>query len=1329
MRQMKKLITVVLAVALALYPQMAVLYGTAFDLGIDEAIGSFITSVRAELTSTDAPTSGEGWSVEDGVLTIGGVTRISNYDMADVPWSAHIPNIHTLVIEDGVKTIGKSAFKNHTALTNVTIASSVTTLYNEAFAGCTALEAVYVTDLDCWVQIAFYDIYSNPLYFAHNLYENGTLITDPMISEGVTRVNKFAFAGCRDLRSIELPFSLTHIGSECFAGCSSLERLVVPFVGFNSNDKSSFYLGQWFGKEEYENSTAVSQNGTTYYFPAGLTEVTVTAADSLSPHVFYNTAIPIINLPDHMTSIGRFSFTGSTLPEEFELPSMLTTIDEYAFYGCKLPENFMLPSTLTTIGNFAFSKSSLTQITIPESVTTISKYAFESCNSLTHIYMEDGLTEEGFAVIGPYAFSGCAKLSYIQFSNTLKWIESDAFQNCDALKTVTIPSNVTGLGTYAFAYCDALEHISVQASINVLTQQLCYKCPSLRSFEIADNITEIGYEAFYGCDALTEVVIPGTVKKVGSSAFYGCNNLQYITLEEGVEELGNSAFGAANPLRVILPESLTTVGSNCFRIYSGVPIGVFYYMGTEEQFEALTNNGTIVHPTRTFYEVDTDYVLDGYSLYSLDGKTLHCYGGTSESYLIPETFESVDTEAFCRMEALKTLYWPSSMPVIGENVLAEILFGGSRESLQTLYLPVTVTAIADNALKCRDSLTDIYYAGSEEQWNAITIGTTGNTILETATIHFNSDFVIEDDIVWNTDKTELIYFGKNTDTYTFPESLQTIRKDAFAKNQTLRSVCFHEDGAITTVPANLLSGCESVKTVYIPLTVTAIDSAAFEGVENLTVYYQGDKLQWVALGKGANVSQVNLEHQHIFGEWTTLVPAENGADAVEHAFCIDCGYEKLVTVAADHKHAYEKSVLYEPSCTMEGCNRYVCGCGLEYTEVIDPRGHDFTVLVTDEWHRVSEANCSHGELYLYECSVCHAFSGNDLVYEMGEAIPDAHEWDEGYLSQNATCSEEGVYLYTCRHNIEHTYEMNIGTDSTVHLDTVQTEAVEQTCTQPGYTAGVYCNDCETYIDGHIELPAFNHAFAYDVDAVAGSCCAYGYTAGVYCEDCDTYLSGHEELPMDEDHHLTVFGVGERPATCTTAGCTAGTYCNDCKAIISGCEEIPALNHPDTEETPGVAPTETESGYTDMVYCHACNSYIKESVFLPAVQDSFTNSDAAWRHGGFIVATSGMTVAQLLAQTYEDAIVSDADGNIAAEDAGVSTDMTVSFGNTVYFTVRIAGDIDGDDNVNTLDVRSLLRLFVDSKETEAVLAVGDVDGNGRLTTADARLIIKNILHNG
>lgn len=138
----------------------------------------------------------------------------------------HAHNLHLngeriteLVIPDNVKTISKFAFSGYSGLTSVTIPKSVTSIAQDAFEGCNGLTSVNIHDVAAWCNIDFTDIYSNPLYYAHNLHLNGEKVTKLVIPDGVTSISKIAFEECYGLTSVEFPNSVKSIGEHAFFNC------------------------------------------------------------------------------------------------------------------------------------------------------------------------------------------------------------------------------------------------------------------------------------------------------------------------------------------------------------------------------------------------------------------------------------------------------------------------------------------------------------------------------------------------------------------------------------------------------------------------------------------------------------------------------------------------------------------------------------------------------------------------------------------------------------------------------------------------------------------------------------------------------------------------------------------------------------------------------------------------------------------------------------------------------------------------------------------------------------------------------------------------------
>ena len=129
------------------------------------------------------------WELDGkGALTIKGTGEMTDFSSATTPWDSYRNSILSVVIEDGVASVGKRAFENCTSLTNISIAESVVRIGEYAFNGCTALKNIN-------------------------------------IPAGVTSINAGVFMNCSSLASIDIPDGVTTIGYRAFYACKLLKRM------------------------------------------------------------------------------------------------------------------------------------------------------------------------------------------------------------------------------------------------------------------------------------------------------------------------------------------------------------------------------------------------------------------------------------------------------------------------------------------------------------------------------------------------------------------------------------------------------------------------------------------------------------------------------------------------------------------------------------------------------------------------------------------------------------------------------------------------------------------------------------------------------------------------------------------------------------------------------------------------------------------------------------------------------------------------------------------------------------------------------------------------
>ena len=114
-----------------------------------------------------------------------------------------------------------------------------------------------------------------------------------------------------------------------------------------------------------------------------------------------------------------------------------------------------------------------------------------------------------------------------------------------------------------------------------------------------------------------------------------------------------------------------------------------------------------------------------------------------------------------------------------------------------------------------------------------------------------------------------------------------------------------------------------------------------------------------------------------------------------------------------------------------------------------------------------------------------------------------HTW--ATIPNDATCSTKGNHKVYCTSCGEIAEEYEIEKDPTNHKNTTTTiSAKEATCTEPGRTANVYCNDCHTTITASTEIPATGHKLVHHA-AKAATCTEDGNVEYWTCSTCNEML--------------------------------------------------------------------------------------------------------------------------------------------------------------------------------------------------------------------------------
>ncbi|MBR3919826.1 MAG: leucine-rich repeat protein, partial [Clostridia bacterium] len=320
---------------------------------------------------------------------------------------------------------------------------------------------------------------------------------------------------------------------------------------------------------------------------------------------------------------------------------------------------------------------------------------FHDCSSLTNITVPDSVTS-----IGDRAFYNCSSLASIEIPDSVTSIGGYAFSNCSSLASIIIPNSVTSIGGYAFSYCSSLTNITIPESVTSIDNGTFYGCSNLTSVTISDGVTSIGMRAFYNCNNLKSVTIPNSVTSIGNWAFCGCSGLTSVTFKTKQDIIIDiTTFISCENLKNIYCYKNSTA-DNFFTAYKYPQIYKIYLDDNEEDDD---------------FSDKVDLSDFEYSFFAAD-KYVHIdkYVGNGEYVVIPSIIEgrevtTISTEAFYNCQTVKSIKIPLSISSIGYAAF----------------------------YKC-DSLTDVYYSGTLDDWRKIDIYGLNGKLLN-ANHHFTQD--------------------------------------------------------------------------------------------------------------------------------------------------------------------------------------------------------------------------------------------------------------------------------------------------------------------------------------------------------------------------------------------------------------------------------------------------------------------------------------------------------------------------------------------------------------------------------------------------------------
>lgn len=457
------------------------------------------------------------WTLdENGLLTISGTGSMYDFPSNwDTPWhDDHSDSIRSLIVKEGVTSIGDYAFCGCKILTSVSLPEGITRFGDYTFYGCDPLDTLSIP--------ASLASLGNQVFTYSSLEsidiadENQNFTADEYALFDKAKTVLYYYFSTNSSESYEIPSTVETIASGAFCECSNLSRLVVPesVVLFEEDAINSCYSLTdltIYAKEAVFEGTVVN---TPYY-------TTITAHDGSTAEFYAKdngfTFIPLEgeDIPNTLASgecgetvvwtlydTGELRISGTGAMTDYPYSSSAPWYD----YDCR---------------------RKIQSVVIEDGITSVGDYAFYYCNNLTSITLADSVTS-----LGEYAF-----------------------YDCYSLTSVPIPASVISIGESCFSSCDALTEILVDADNPAFTAEngvlydknktilLNYPRQNpLTEYIIPETVMEIPNETFYSCDNLVHVTLPKTVTSIGWDNFYFCDNLTRVTAYGMETEIDSYTF-------------------------------------------------------------------------------------------------------------------------------------------------------------------------------------------------------------------------------------------------------------------------------------------------------------------------------------------------------------------------------------------------------------------------------------------------------------------------------------------------------------------------------------------------------------------------------------------------------------------------------------------------------------------------------------------------------------------------------------------------------------------------------------------------------------------
>lgn len=508
-----------------------------------------------------------------------------------------------------------------------------------------------------------------------------------------------------------------------------------------------------------------------------------------------------------------------------------------------------------------------------------------SSNALSGCTSSNVVIESGRSSLPSKLFSGNTSVVSVSIPDSVTSIGSGCFYDCTNLRSASLPSGITEIPSGCFARCSSLSGVDLPAGVIRIGSSAFIYCSSLTSVDFNTNLREIGDSAFADCSSLSEITTDRTatfpnVTSIGAKAFGG-TTLTRVIIPDSVETIGESAFSACKFLaEVYIGDNVKEIPDSCFsgcrdlyRITIGKKVTDIARYAFSAAFSNQSNDAEIILPANV----------------ASIGANAFAYCDSILSISVYNTACEIDTNAFYRC---------SRFTMKGYN-------GSTAETFAKTASNVTFTSLTGGS------------TGDEEKYDDLRYTIIGGKVHITAYVGSGNDKVVVPAKIGGKDVTAIdanAFLRCDAVTVILPESIESISERAFA-------------------------GCSKLRTIVILDKCRSIDSTAFNDTTSLTIRgLRNSYVQMYASDKNIAFSALSdSEYKCLSGTHgktrTDRKEATCKEEGYERTICTVCGEViKETKLPKPTSHTYETKTV-APTCTEKGYTLHTCkSCGDNYKD-------------------------------------------------------------------------------------------------------------------------------------------------------------------------------------------------------------------------------------------------------------------------------------------------------------------------------------------------------------------------------------------------------------